>query len=106
MEDSATWVIVAASNRLQEGEAIEVLFGDDVVAIWRSGGELYALDGLCAHQGGPLARGVVAGGCVTCPWHGWRYRLADGCNDATGKPMVRPFEAREEAGNILLRRKM
>jgi nitrite reductase/ring-hydroxylating ferredoxin subunit len=98
MEDSATWVIVAATDRLQEGEAIEVLLGDEVVAIWRFGGELFALDGLCAHQGGPLARGVVAGGCVTCPWHGWRYRLADGCN-----PMLRRFEAREEFGNILLR---
>jgi hypothetical protein len=42
MEDSATWVIVAASDRLQEGEAIEVLLGDDVVAIWRSAGELFA----------------------------------------------------------------
>jgi hypothetical protein len=31
--------------------------------------------------------------------------LGDGCNDATGKPMLRPFEAREEGGNILLRRK-
>jgi nitrite reductase/ring-hydroxylating ferredoxin subunit len=27
---------------------------------------------------GPLSDGEIAGGCVTCPWHGSVFRLADG----------------------------
>ena len=27
---------------------------------------------------GPLSDGDLSGGCVTCPWHGSIFRLADG----------------------------
>jgi nitrite reductase/ring-hydroxylating ferredoxin subunit len=37
------------------------------------------LTNLCAHQNGPIGEGRIIDGCVTCPWHGWQYRLADGC---------------------------
>jgi nitrite reductase/ring-hydroxylating ferredoxin subunit len=29
-------------------------------------------------MGGPFDRGDVRDGCVTCPWHGSTFRLADG----------------------------
>lgn len=32
----------------------------------------------CSHRGGPLSQGVVADGCVSCPWHGSRFDLEDG----------------------------
>ena len=32
----------------------------------------------CCPRGGPLDRGEVADGCVTCPWHGSTFRLEDG----------------------------
>ena len=33
---------------------------------------------MCAHAGGPLDKGTLVDGCVECPWHGSRFRLADG----------------------------
>ena len=33
---------------------------------------------VCPHLGGPLAEAPVEDGCVTCPWHGYRYDLASG----------------------------
>jgi nitrite reductase/ring-hydroxylating ferredoxin subunit len=33
---------------------------------------------VCPHLGGPLAEAAVEAGCVTCPWHGYRYDLASG----------------------------
>ena len=33
---------------------------------------------VCAHAGGPLAQGTVVDGCLECPWHASRFRLADG----------------------------
>jgi nitrite reductase/ring-hydroxylating ferredoxin subunit len=44
----------------------------------RVGGELYAMANRCSHRGGPLHEGELDDGCVTCPWHGSRFRLADG----------------------------
>jgi nitrite reductase/ring-hydroxylating ferredoxin subunit/uncharacterized membrane protein len=32
----------------------------------------------CTHRGGPLSDGDVVDGCVTCPWHGSRFDIADG----------------------------
>ena len=37
-----------------------------------------AVDGACPHEGGPLADGLVADRCVTCPLHGWRFDLRTG----------------------------
>ena len=34
--------------------------------------------GHCTHESRPPAEGRFADGCVTCPWHGSTFRLADG----------------------------
>ena len=52
-----------------------VVAGRREIAVFRVEGRLYALDNHCAHLGGPLAEGLIEGGCVVCPWHEWCYRL-------------------------------
>src|SRR5262249_54273646 len=49
------------------------------IAVFRDGTQIGALSNLCAHQNGPLGEGRIIDGCVTCPWHGYQYRLEDGC---------------------------
>jgi len=48
------------------------------IALFRVGGDLFAIDDVCPHAGAPLSGGLVEDGVVTCPWHYWRFRLADG----------------------------
>ncbi len=48
------------------------------VLLYRSGRRINALIDRCSHQSGPLHEGEIDDGCVTCPWHGSRFRLADG----------------------------
>ena len=69
-----------------------------VLAIFQSEGQLFATDGMCAHQGGPLAAGTLDGDCITCPWHGWQYDVSSGCNLLTKKKMIDTFavEQRED----------
>ena len=50
---------------------------NDLVAV-RIGATIHAMHNVCAHAGGPLDQGQVVDGCVQCPWHGSRFRLADG----------------------------
>ena len=49
------------------------------VMLYRHDGRLYAIDNICSHAGGLLSRGPVADLTVTCPLHGSRFSLADGC---------------------------
>ncbi len=49
------------------------------VMLYRHDGSLYAIDNVCSHAGGLLSRGTVADLIVTCPQHGARFALADGC---------------------------
>ena len=100
---SDSWVEIAESESVPDGQGREVVVGGEIVAVFRDRGELFALDGMCAHQGGPLARGHVNGGCVTCPWHGWQYELRTGIQTVNRRPLQRTFPVRERHGRIEIR---
>jgi nitrite reductase/ring-hydroxylating ferredoxin subunit/DMSO/TMAO reductase YedYZ heme-binding membrane subunit len=73
------WIVVGAPNDIPDRAArIVVGPGGERIAVFRDGDEIGALTNLCAHQNGPLGEGRIIDGCVTCPWHGYQYRLADG----------------------------
>jgi len=91
---------VADSNSLVEGQGIEVIWNGNIIAVFRDGGKLYAIDGVCMHQGGPLARGKLCEGRIQCPWHGWTYDLQTGNNAATCQPMLKTYPVREFEGKI------
>jgi nitrite reductase (NADH) small subunit len=48
------------------------------IALFWDGDTLRAVDNACRHVGSPLDDGLVEHGCLTCPWHGWRYELSSG----------------------------
>lgn len=71
-------VTVAKSSEIPEGGSVVVNVRQKDVAIFRVNGVLQAIDDMCPHMGASLSGGFVEEGCVTCPWHYWRFRLADG----------------------------
>lgn len=76
----APWLVVGRARDIADGRALVVRPpGAEAVAVFRNGAALSAISHLCAHQNGPLGEGRVLDGCVTCPWHGFQYRLEDGC---------------------------
>lgn len=48
------------------------------MALFNVGGEFFALENSCPHQGGPIADGWLEGPEVTCPWHGWCFDVRSG----------------------------
>jgi nitrite reductase/ring-hydroxylating ferredoxin subunit len=94
------WHVILDSGSLLEGAGVEVLHAGDVVAVFRHQGGLFAIDGICMHQGGPLVRGKLADGTIQCPWHGWMYELATGNNAVTCQRMLRTYRVRENDGKI------
>jgi nitrite reductase/ring-hydroxylating ferredoxin subunit/DMSO/TMAO reductase YedYZ heme-binding membrane subunit len=74
------WLTVGAPETIPDkGARMVVAAGGERIAVFRDGTQIGALTNLCAHQNGPIGEGRIIDGCVTCPWHGWQYRLADGC---------------------------
>jgi nitrite reductase (NADH) small subunit len=72
------------------------------IAVFRTEDGFHAVGAACPHRAGPLADGLVAGGCVTCPLHGWRFDLRTGA--ALGDhPGIERHEVIERAGELWLR---
>jgi nitrite reductase/ring-hydroxylating ferredoxin subunit/DMSO/TMAO reductase YedYZ heme-binding membrane subunit len=73
------WIYAGFADEIEEDHGIVVTPPDaEPIAIFRHAGKLSAVTNLCAHQNGPLGEGRVIDGCITCPWHGYQYRLDDG----------------------------
>jgi nitrite reductase/ring-hydroxylating ferredoxin subunit len=77
---SEGWIAVGPPQTIPDKAArIVVIPGGERIAVFRDGNQVGAITNVCAHQMGPLGEGRIIDGCVTCPWHGYQYRLADGC---------------------------
>jgi len=98
------WTAVLDAAELAEGAPRVVRADDTEILLVREGNRLHALWASCTHEGGPLAEGSFADGCVTCPWHGSIFRLADGHvvrgPAAASQPV---YEARVADGKVEIR---
>ena len=84
------------------GRVVRAESGD--IALFRDAkGEVFALRDKCPHKGGPLSQGIVAGGHVTCPMHGWKLGLADGEAQAPDKGCARKYPVRVEGDEVFLK---
>ncbi len=95
-------VTVAKSGDIVEGTGVVVSVRQKEVAIFRVKGVLHAVDDLCPHMGASLAGGFVEDGCVTCPWHYWRFRLADGAWADNPKVRIGTYPVHEAGGEVQL----
>jgi len=94
------WLRVAALTDCPPGSTLEVVAGDRMVALANIEGALFALDGVCPHQGGPLGQGRLTGGILTCPWHGWQFDIRTG-ESCLSQSVVQPrFAVRVEDKSI------
>ena len=67
--------------------------------MFRSGSTLFAMDGRCPHQGGPLGEGTLCDGALRCPWHGYDFDAKTG-NGRGNDLRVDVLQIREEDGAI------
>lgn len=74
--------------------------GGERIAVFKYKGRLSALSNLCSHQGGPVGEGKVVLGFVTCPWHGYQYRLEDGCSPPPFKERIRKYRVKLEGTTV------
>jgi nitrite reductase (NADH) small subunit len=96
------FVKLATLDELPPGSAKEVEFEGRVFALFNTGGIISAIDGICPHQGGPLAEGLVEGTMVTCPWHGWQFDVRSG-KTPLGPKITQPvYEVKIDGQDVLV----
>ncbi len=96
------WVKMATIDELASGQAKEVEHDGRIYALFSINGEISAVDGICPHQGGPLADGEVVGSCVTCPWHGWQFDVKTGATPINKRTKLPIFEVRIEGSDVFV----
>ncbi len=69
---------VAAVSDVPEGEVLVVECGGRSLALSNVDGELFAIDNVCTHDGGPLGEGRLWNGRVICPRHGAAFDARSG----------------------------
>lgn len=71
------------------------------VALCNAGGELYAIDDVCTHDGAPLDQGELDGTSIECPRHGARFDVTTGRVVALPAVMpVRTYPVRVRDGAV------
>ena len=82
------WVQVGSASELAAGQGRTVRAGELRLALFNDGGELFAIDDACPHQGASLGEGALHDGRVICPWHAWVFELRSGrCPRDTHEPV-------------------
>lgn len=96
-------VEVGALETLPQETGIRVTVGDERVAMFRIGDDVYAIGDRCSHAEASLAEGEVFGTDVECPRHGSEFDLRTG--NPQSLPATSPvptYEVMIEDGTVYL----
>ena len=88
-----TWQTVGKTSEIPPERVTVFQIGDHDVAVCNVGGQFYAIDDLCTHDGGSLDQGELEGDEIECPRHGARFNVTTG--EAIQLPAFEPVETHE-----------
>ena len=98
-----TFIKLATQSDLPAtNEVKEIPCGDKTICVANVNGEYSALDNVCLHMGGPLGEGMIEGGKVVCPWHGWKYDPKTGATTHNPRLKVAVYPLKIENGDVLI----
>jgi nitrite reductase/ring-hydroxylating ferredoxin subunit len=87
-----------AQRSLPDDRTVVKLEGH-LIAVFREGGRIFAVDAACPHAGNPLVEGDVLGTTLVCAFHGWRFDLETGAC-LLGELPVRRYPAELRDGEL------
>jgi len=95
------WIPVAKRGDLEDGDVIEAVVGDHILAVYRLRDEYFVTDGICTHQLAHLADGLVVGRIIECPKHQGRFDVRSGApKGAPASTALHTYPVRVEGEDI------
>jgi nitrite reductase (NADH) small subunit len=94
--------LTAESELPPADEAKEFPCGAKTICIANVNNVYSAMDNVCLHRGGPLGQGMIEGGKVVCPWHGWAYDPKTGAPEQNPNVKVAVYPLKIENGDVLV----
>jgi ferredoxin-nitrite reductase len=82
---------VIRPDEIAEGRGKALTVNGTEAAVFKSEGRLYATQNWCPHAGAALAGGMVNGGEVVCPAHGYRFDLKTGMCSTDSQLRLKSF---------------
>lgn len=98
------FVSVANLSDIPDPGRMLVEIDERLVVVLCVGGEYFALDDVCTHDGGPLSGGEIDDHTIACPRHGAKFDIRTGA--ALTMPATQPTAAHEvkvEGDQILVK---
>jgi nitrite reductase/ring-hydroxylating ferredoxin subunit len=112
--------LVGSVEELADGVRLIIAVDDREISVFQNGGDFYAFENRCLHQGGPVGEGTLIPKVeavvgpdkdveerfdesvmhIVCPWHGWEYELKTGECSADRRLRLASFEVRVKEGNV------
>jgi 3-phenylpropionate/trans-cinnamate dioxygenase ferredoxin subunit len=83
------FIKVAETSDIPAGTVKVVVVSDRRIALCNVGGEFFAIDDICTHDGGPLDQGELESDVIECPRHGARFNVKTG--KVLALPAVKPL---------------
>lgn len=97
----AEFVTVARLEDIPSGAIKTFYVGEQHLAVANVDGQIYAIEDVCTHDGGPLGDGEVEDCEVECPRHGARFDLRTGAVKSFPAVVgVKTYEVRVEGSEI------
>jgi 3-phenylpropionate/trans-cinnamate dioxygenase ferredoxin subunit len=93
--------LVAKTGDIEEGKTLRVVVEGIEVLLCKCGGEIFAIEDVCTHDGAPLDQGELQGCEITCPRHGAVFDVRTGA--VLALPAVLPlptYTVRIEGGDV------
>jgi nitrite reductase (NADH) small subunit len=94
--------LTTQSELPSDNTAKEFICGNKEICVANVNGDYSAIDNICLHQGGPLGQGMIEGGKVVCPWHGWQYDPKTGATVHNPNLKVAVYPLKIEDGDVLV----
>lgn len=99
---ATSWVKVSTVNQITESGILAVNIADKSLILHRQADKITCYQNACIHLGYPLDTGAVENAIITCPAHGFQYKLETGECVTAPDISLQSYEVRIKGNNVFV----
>jgi len=99
------WHNFCALDEIPDGGILTDQQAGHNLIVHRNGAQVTCLRNFCPHRGWPFDGATVQDGIITCPYHGYEFRLDTGACLIAAEPPLDMYPARIRNGRVEIKLK-